>query len=102
MGEAIQTLATYPSSGTNWPYALAQLYKGSCHAPLPKDKHLGILPQGKAEETSHVGWISQLDVCQLLFAGPPSSLSYRFEWTRLTHYNYSTRTAKQWYKHYHH
>ena len=52
MEEVVEILATYPSSGTDWPYVLAQLYKGSCHAPLPKDKHMGILPQGKAEETS--------------------------------------------------
>ena len=78
MEEAVETLAAYPSSGTDWPYALAQLYEGSCHAPLPKDKHLGILPQGKAEETS-CGQISQLDVCQFLSAGPqvvyPSGLN---------------------------
>ena len=35
----------------------------------PKDKHIGILPQGKAEESPY-GWISQLKVCQLLSAGP--------------------------------
>ena len=69
MGEAVETLATCPSSGTDWPYALAQLYEGSCHAPLPKDKHLGILPQGKAEKTS-CGHISQLDIHQLLSASP--------------------------------
>ena len=34
--------------------------------PLPKDKHLSVLPQGKAE--SLCGWISQLEVCQLLSA----------------------------------
>ena len=62
-------LTACPSSGTDWPYALEQLYEGPCHAPLPKDKHLGILPQGKAGETA-CGWISQLDVCQLLSAGP--------------------------------
>ena len=39
---------------------------GTNHAPLPKDKHLGVLPQGKAE--SLCGWISQLEVCQLLSA----------------------------------
>ena len=62
-------LAACPSSGTNWPNALAQLYKGSCHAPLPKAKHLDILPQGKVEETS-CGQISQLDFQQLLSASP--------------------------------
>ena len=78
MEEAVEALATYPSSGTDWPYDLAQLYRGSHHAPLPKDKHLGILPQEKVEETS-CRQISQLDVHQLLSAGPqvvyPSGLN---------------------------
>ena len=69
MEEAVKKLTTCTSIGTNWPYTLAQLYEGPCHAPLPKDKHLGILPQGKAEETS-CGWITQLEVHQLLAAGP--------------------------------
>ena len=69
MEETVEELTACPSSRTNWPYALAQLYEGSCHAPLPKDKHLGILPQGKTEETS-CGQISQLEVCQLLSASP--------------------------------
>ena len=68
MEEVVETLAAYPSSGTDWPYALAQLYEGSCHAPLPKDKHLGVLPKGKVEDTS-CGQISQLDICQLLSTG---------------------------------
>ena len=68
MEETFETLATCPSSGTDWPHALAQLYEGSHHAPTPKDKHLGILPQGKVEETC--GQISQLDVHQLLSASP--------------------------------
>ena len=78
MEEAVEKLAACPSSGTDWPYALAQLYEGSGHVPLPKGKHLGILPQGKAEETS-CGQISQLNVCQLLSASPqvvyPSGLN---------------------------
>ena len=69
MEEAVETLTACPSSRTDWPYALAQLYEVSHHTPLPKDKHLGILPQGKAEETS-CRQISQLDVCQLMSAGP--------------------------------
>ena len=78
MEEAVEKLAACPSSGTDWPYGLAQLYEGSGHAPLPKGKHLGILPQGKVEETS-CGQISQLDVHQLLSTGPqvvyPSGLN---------------------------
>ena len=67
--EALGTLSACISSGPDWPYAFEQLYKGSNHTPLPKDKHLGILPWGKAEETPH-GQIIQLEVLQLLSAGP--------------------------------
>ena len=67
--EALGTLSTCISHGPNWPYVLAQLYKGSNHTPLPKDKHLGVLPWGKVEESPY-GQISQLEVCQLLSAGP--------------------------------
>ena len=69
MKEAVEKLTACNFSGTNWPYALAQLHKGPHHAPLPKDKHLGILPQGRAEETP-CGQIRQLKVCQLLAASP--------------------------------
>ena len=68
MEEAVGTLSAYITSGPDWPYALAQLYKGFSHTPLPRDKHLGILPQGKAEESPY-GQISQLEVHQLLSAG---------------------------------
>ena len=36
MEEAVEKLATCPSSGTDWPYVLAQLYEGSGHVPLPR------------------------------------------------------------------
>ena len=72
MEEAVKKLTTCPSSGANWPYALAQLYEGPCHAPLPKDGHLGILPQRGVEETP-CGQITQLEVCQLLVTGHKSS-----------------------------
>ena len=65
MEKAVGKLAACPSSGNDWPYILAQLYEGSSHVPLPKGKHLGILPQRKVEETS-CGQISQLNVHQLL------------------------------------
>ena len=69
MEEAVGTLSACISSGPDWPYVLAQLYEGSNHTPLPKGKHLGVLPQGKVEESPY-GWISQLKVHQLLSAGP--------------------------------
>ena len=69
MEEAVGTLSAYISSGPNRPYALAQLFKGSNHIPLPKGKHLGVLPQGKVEE-SPCGQISQLKVHQLLSTRP--------------------------------
>ena len=68
MEEALGTLSACIPSGPNWSYVLAQLYEGSNHTPLPKDKHLGVLPQGKVE--SPCGQISQLKVCQLLSTGP--------------------------------
>ena len=69
MEEALGTLSTCISSGPDWPYVLPQLYEGSNHTPLPKDKHLGVLPQGKAEESPY-WWISQLEVGQLLSTRP--------------------------------
>ena len=54
---------------TRLAYTLVQLYEGSSHTPLPKNKHLGVLPPGKVEESPY-GWISQLEVHQLLSAGP--------------------------------
>ena len=74
MEEAVEMLAAYPYSGTDWPYTLAQLYEGSHHAPLSKDKHLGILPQGKVGETS-CGQISQLDVWGQLLSISPQAMS---------------------------
>ena len=72
MEEVVKRLAACTSSGIDWPYALAQLYEGPCHAPLSKDGHLGILPQKGAEKTP-CGQISQLEVCQLLAAAHKSS-----------------------------
>ena len=69
MKESIGTLSAHISSGPDWPYALAQLYEGSNHTPLPKDRHIDILPQGKAEESPY-GQISQLEAHQLLSARP--------------------------------
>ena len=66
MVEALEILSTCTPSGPDWLYVLTQLYEGTNHVPLPKDKHLGILPQEKAE--SPCGQISQLEVCQLLSA----------------------------------
>ena len=65
-GEALEILSTSISHESDWPYVLTQLYEGTNHTPLPKDKHLSVLPQGKAE--SPCGQISQLKVCQLLSA----------------------------------
>ena len=67
--EAAESLTAYTSSGVNWLYALAQLCEDPHHAPLPKNKHLGILPQEKVQET-FCGQISQLKVHQLLATDP--------------------------------
>ena len=49
MEEAVGKLTAWASSRCNWPYALVQLHEGTCHVPLPKEGHLGILPQRGAE-----------------------------------------------------
>ena len=67
MMEALEILSTCTSSGPDWPYVLTQLYEDTNHVSLPKDKHLSVLPQGKAE--SPCGQISQVEVCQLLSTG---------------------------------
>ena len=69
MEEAIGKLTSCASSGPDWPYTLVQLHEGTCHVPLPKKKHVGILPQRGAEATP-CGQISQLEVHQLLIASP--------------------------------
>ena len=68
MGEALETLSSLTPEGSDWPYILIQSYEGANHTPLPKDRHVCVLPQGEAESPS--GQISQLKVCQLLSAGP--------------------------------
>ena len=50
------------------PYTLVQLNEDTCHVALPKEGHLGILPQGEADMTAY-GKISQLEVHQLLASG---------------------------------
>ena len=68
MVEALEMLSSLTSEGSDWPYVLIQLYEGSNHTPLPKDRHICILPQEKVERQS--GWISQLKICWLLTARP--------------------------------
>ena len=43
--EALEILSTCVSSGPVWLYILTQLYEGTNHVPLPKDKHLGVIHQ---------------------------------------------------------
>ena len=61
MVEALEMLSSLTFEGSNWPYVLIQLYEGTNHMPLLKDKHICILPQEKAESPS--GQISQLKIC---------------------------------------
>ena len=65
MEEAVKELTAWVSSGPNWPYALVWLNEDTCHAPLPKEGHLGMLPAGGTDSTT-CGRISQLEVHQLL------------------------------------
>ena len=65
MEEVVKNPTALVSSGPDWPYTLVQLHKDTCHVPLPKEGHLGILPQ-RGTETTACGRISQLEVCQHL------------------------------------
>ena len=69
MEEVVGKLTVWVSSGPNWPYSLVWLHEGTCHPPLPKEGHLGILPPRGVEATP-CRQISQLEVCQLLVSGP--------------------------------
>ena len=66
--EAVRELTDWVSSGPDWPYSLVWLHEDTHHVPLPKEGHLGILPQGGAEMAA-CRRISQLEVCQLLISG---------------------------------
>ena len=68
MEEVVRELTAWVSSGPNWHYALVQLNKDICHVPLPKERHLGILPLEGADMTA-CRRISQLEVHQLLISG---------------------------------
>ena len=68
MVEALEMLSSLTSKGSDWPYVLIQLYEGTNHMPLLKDRHVCILPQGKVESPS--GQISQLNIWWLLSTGP--------------------------------
>ena len=68
MEEVVGSLTAWISSGPNWPYTLVQLHKGTCHVPLPKEGHWGILPW-RGSEVTPCGQIRQLEVCQLLITG---------------------------------
>ena len=68
MVEALEILSSLTSEGSDWLYVILQLYEGANHMPLPRDKHICVLPQGKAESQS--GQISKLKICWLLPTGP--------------------------------
>ena len=68
MEEAARELTAWVPSRPNWPYTLVQLNEDTCHVPLPKKGHLGILPK-RGTNNSACRRISQLEVHQLLISG---------------------------------
>ena len=52
MVEALEMLSSLTSEGSDWPYVLIQLYEGANHMPLPKERHICVLPQEKVERLS--------------------------------------------------
>ena len=76
------------------PYVLTQLYEDTNHVPLPKDKHLSVLPQGKAE--SPCGQISQLEGLPAFICQTASHLSSGFEWGQPVSHHQPARTTVWW------
>ena len=66
--EAFKQLTALVSSGPDWPYTLVQLNGDTCHAPLPREGHLSVLPEG-GTSIAACRRVSQLEVCQLLSLG---------------------------------
>ena len=70
-GSSCKNLTACAFSGPNWPYALVQLHKGTCHAPLPKEGHCGHhTPQKGLEATPCVANQPTGKCYQLLVTGP--------------------------------
>ena len=68
MEEVVKELTAWVSSGPDWPYTLVWLNKDTHHAPLPKEGHLGMLPE-RGTDSMTCRRISQLEVHQLLISG---------------------------------
>ena len=66
--EAVKQLTTLVSSGHDWPYGLVQVIGETYYAPLPREGHLSILPEGGTSSAT-CRRVSQLEVCQLLSSG---------------------------------
>ena len=66
--EVVKQLTALVSSGPDWPDTLVQLNGDTCHAPLPREGHLSILPE-EGISSATCGRVSQLEVCQLLSSG---------------------------------
>ena len=59
--EAYNQLTALVSSRPDWPYALVWLNRDTCHAPLPREGHLSVLPEGGTSSAT-CGRVSQLEV----------------------------------------
>ena len=68
MEEVVKQLTPLPYIGPDCPYALVLLNGDTCHAPLPKERHLSIQVMGGTINTA-CRRISQLQVHQLLSLG---------------------------------
>ena len=93
MEEVVKQLTALVSTGPDWPYTLVQLNGDTCHVPLPREGHLGILPEGgtgsaacrrvcQLEVHQLLSWSSQaiypvgLNGCEVpVIASPPESLA---------------------------
>ena len=66
--EAVKLLTLLLSTGSDCPYTLVQFNGDACHVSFPKEGQLSIQVVGGTGSTT-CGWVSQLEVCQLLSSG---------------------------------
>ena len=79
MGEALELLSSpSPLKGLIGPTFSSNYMKGPTHTPLPKDRHVCVLPQGEAGSPG--GQISQLKICRLLSDGAIGCLPHGVKW----------------------
>ena len=93
MEEALGTLSACISSGPDWLYVFAQLYKGSNHIPPTQGQAPRCLAPGKGGGRAPMGRSANSKSASFLSTGPQVIYPVGFEWVQPVSYHRLTRTA---------